>query len=78
VLLNGSRPLSEVFACRDARTIEALLAHGGLSAADLTELGLRQLMARQLYVRHEAFIDAFLENLEQIRPQKIQQILRSI
>lgn len=72
VLTQASFPMSEVLACRDERTIEAFLARGGLTVADLSDLTLLELLTRQRLVRHEAFVDAFLKNLEQDRLQKLQ------
>lgn len=70
VLATRNVPLTEVFASQNARTIEALLARGGLTVADLVDLDLRQLLTRQRFVRQEAFVDVFLKNLEQNRLQK--------
>jgi CheY-like chemotaxis protein len=69
VLTQSNVPISEILACRDERTIAALLARGGLAVADLSDLDLRQLLTRQRFVRHEAFNEAFLKNLEQNRLQ---------
>lgn len=70
-------PLSEIFACLDGRSAQALLARGGITESDLGSLGLRQLLARQLFVRRQPVVGAFLKNLEQIPDEKLQRILRT-
>lgn len=72
LLLDCDLPLSEICACRDKRSIAALLARGGITGADLSDLRLSRLLTQQRFVRHEALIEAFSRNLEQKRSQNLQ------